>query len=90
MKKLFPSIPYFRTLLSKIFCNAGQSFAIGHNDSCHNLASPIKVRQNLSAFTPSEELWVSIQSFVQRKCDSASSSGLPENSGLKYNQFNTG
>ena len=31
-----------------------------------------------------------IQSFILRRCASASSSGLPVNSGLKCNQFNCG
>ena len=35
-------------------------------------------------------MYVSIQSFVLRRCASASSSGLPVNSGLKCDQFNCG
>ena len=45
--------------------------------------------QNCWILTPSANTWVSIQSLVLR-CASASSSGLPVNSGLKWDQFNCG
>ena len=44
----------------------------------------------LCTFATSGKLWVSLQSFVLKRWASASSSGLPENSGLKYDQFNCG
>ena len=56
----------------------------------HNLASPVTVKQNLCTFTSSGKLCVSIQSFVLSKCAITSSSGLPENSGLKYYLLNCG
>ena len=63
---------------------------MGLKVSYHNLASPVRVKQNLGILATSEKLCVFIQSFVLNKCASASSSGLPENSGLKYDQFNCG
>ena len=51
--------------------------------SYHNLASPIRVKQHLLTFWSSGKLCVSIQSLVLRRCSSVSSSGFPENSGLK-------
>ena len=56
----------------------------------HNLASPNKVKQNLWTLTPPGNTWVSIQSFVLRRCTSPSSSGFPVNSDLKWDQFNIG
>ena len=70
--------------------NPGQSTTIGFNDSYHNLASPVRVKQNLCPFATSGKLWVSIQSFVLKRWASAPSSGLPEDFGLKYDQFNWG
>ena len=70
------------------FCNPFQSKAIGLTDSYHNLASPSNVKQNLWTFKPSWNAWVLIQSLVLRRCASASSSGLPKKSGLKWDQFN--
>ena len=40
--------------------------------------------------TPPGNAWVSIQSFVLRRCASTSSSGFPVNSGLKWDQFHCG
>ena len=40
--------------------------------------------------TPSGKAWVSIQYLLLRGCASISSSGVPANSGLKWNQFNCG
>ena len=53
----------------------------------HSLASPSRVRQNLWTFTSSLKLWAFTQSLECSKCASASSSGFPENSGLKFDQF---
>ena len=39
---------------------------------------------------PSGNAWVSMQSYVLRRCVSTLSSGLPANSGLKWDQFNCG
>ena len=64
--------------------------AIGLSDLYHNLSSPTKVRQNICILIPSGSAWVSIQSLVLRRCDSTSSSDLPANSGLKWDQFNCG
>ena len=63
---------------------------MGLNVSYHNLASLVRVKQNLCTFATSGRLCISIQSFVVNKWTSTSSSGLPENSGLKYDQFNCG
>ena len=63
---------------------------MGLRDSYHNLASPVRVKQNLCTFASYGKLWVSIQLLVLNKCAMASSSGLPENSGLKYDQLNCG
>ena len=70
------------------FCRLTQSAFIGLSDSYHKLASPIKVKQNLCTLTWSRKSWVSIQSFALSKCASPSLSGLPTNSGLKWDQFN--
>ena len=48
-------------------CRACQSFAIGLNDSYHNLASSANVKQNLCTPTSSEKLCVFIQSCVCRR-----------------------
>ena len=63
---------------------------MGLRDSYHNLASPVRVKQNLCTFASCGKLWVSIQSLVFNKCAMAFSSGLHENSGLKYDQLNCG
>ena len=72
------------------FCKPFQSEAIDLSDSCHNLASFTKVKQNLWTLTPSVHSLVSIQSFFLRRCASASSSGLPANSHLLWDHFNYG
>ena len=64
------------------FCKLIQSTFIGLSDSYHNLASPTNVKQ--------KHWTVSIQSFILKRCASASSSGLHVNSGLKCDQFNCG
>ena len=63
---------------------------MGLRDSYHSLASPVRVKQNLCTFASCGKLWVSIQSLVLNKCATVSSSGLLENSGLKYDQLNCG
>ena len=70
------------------FCKSSHSAFIGLSDSYHNIASPTKVKQNLCTFMLSRKSCVSIQSFVLSKWASASSSGLPANLGLKWDQFN--
>ena len=74
----------------KLIFNPIQSTLIGLNDSNHNLASPTNVKQKSWTLTPSWNVCVSIQSFILRRCASASSSGFPENSGLKCDQYNCG
>ena len=50
----------------------------------------MRVKQNLHTFASSGKLWVSIQSLVLSRCATTSSSGLPENTSLKYDQLNCG
>ena len=81
-------LPTFEYLCLTKFCNSGQVILFkGSRDWNNNLASSSNVRQNIWAFTPSTKWWAFIQSFEQSKCPSASSSGFPENSGLKFDQF---
>ena len=54
----------------------------------HNLASPVRVKHNHLTFWSSGKSCVVIQSIILNKCASASSLGSPENSGLKWDQFN--
>ena len=63
---------------------------MGLKVSYHKLALPVRVKQNFCTFATYEKLCVSIQSFVLNRGATASSSGLPENSGLKWDQFNCG
>ena len=63
------------------FCSPCQSTFIGSNEWYHSLASPNSVKQNLWTLTPSKWCAV-IQSLVQTRWASASSSGFPQNSGL--------
>ena len=72
------------------FCKLSHSAFISLSDSYHNLAYPTKVKQNLCTLTLSGKSCVSIQSFVLSKWASTSSSGLPANLGLKWDQFNCG
>ena len=60
---------------------------MGSREWYQSLAFPSNLRQNLWTFTPLKKPCAFIQSFEQSKCTSASSSGFPENSGLKFNQF---
>ena len=76
------------TFFLKHSCNPVQSTTTGLNDSYHNLTSLVRVKQNLCTFATPRKLCVSIQSFVLNRCASTSSSGFPENSGLKYDHFN--
>ena len=81
-------LPNFEYLCLNKFCNWGHVvFSNGSKDWNHNLASPSRVRQNLWTFTSSMKQWAFIQSLEHSKCASAFSSGFPENSGLKVDQF---
>ena len=80
--------PNFEYCCQKWSCNAAQCNCAVPKVSYHNLASAVRVKQNLLTLASAGKLWVSIQSLVLRRCASASSSGFPENSGLKYDQFN--
>ena len=82
--------PIFEYCCLNWFCKPCQSTFIGLEDSYHNLDSLTNVKQNLWTFTPSWNWCVPIQSFILSKCASASSSGFPENSALKCDQFNCG
>ena len=73
-----------------IYFNPIQATLIGLNDSYHSLASPTNVRQKHWTLIPFGNACVFIQSFVMSRCASTSSSGFPENSGLKCDQFNCG
>ena len=70
-----------------LFCKAGQLSSKRANDSYHSLASLVNVNQKCLTLTSSGKLCASIQSLVLRRCDSASSSGSPENSGFFSIQF---
>ena len=83
-------LPNFEYCCLKCSCKVGQSISMGLRDSYYNLASPVRVKQNLCTFASCWKLWVSIKSLVLSKCATASSSGLLENYGLKYNQLNCG
>ena len=83
-------LPNFEYYCLKCSCKVGQFISMGLGDSYHNLTSPVRVKQNLCTFASCGKLWISIQSLVLNKCAMASSFGLPENSGLKYDHFNCG
>ena len=76
----FPILEYW---FLSLVCNSGHIITTGSNVAYQFLASPTKVKQNLWTFTASGKSCVVIQSLVLNKCASTSSSGLPENSGLK-------
>ena len=80
-------LPIFDYCHLNLFCKAGQPLSKRASDSYHNLASPVNVKQNHLTLTFLGKLWASIQSLVLRRCDSASSSGLPKNSGFFPTQF---
>ena len=80
-------LPIFEYCHLHLFCKAGQSSSKRANHSYHSLASPINVKQKHLTLSTSGKLCASIQSLVLRRCDSASSSGLPENSGFFPIQF---
>ena len=88
--KCSPVLPILEYCCQNWFCNPFQSKAIGLSDSYHNLTSSTNFKQNHWTSTASGKAWVFIQSLVLRRCASASSSGLPANSGLKGDQFNWG
>ena len=69
------------------FCNPCQSTLIASNEWYHNLAYPNSVNQNLWTLTPSIKWCTFIQLLEWTRCTSASSSGFPEKSGLKWDQF---
>ena len=79
--------PIFEYCHLNLFCKVGQSSSNGASDSYHNLASPINVKQKHLTLSPSGKLCASIQSLLLRRWDSASSSGLPENSGFFLSNF---
>ena len=83
-------LPNFEYCCLNLSCSPSQFTAMDLSDSYHSLASPTSVKQKLWTLTPSGKVCMSIQSFVLRRCASASSSGLPENSGLKCYQFKCG
>ena len=60
---------------------------MGSSDWYHNLASPSSVKENFWTLIPSTKWCVVIQSLAQSRWASAYSSGFPENSGLKWDQF---
>ena len=81
-------LPNFEYLCLNKFCDCGHVvFSKGSKEWNHNLASPNSVGQNLWTFTSSLKWWVFIQSLEHSRCASASSSGFPENSALKLDQF---
>ena len=81
-------LPNFEYLCLNKFCNWSHvASPKGSRDWYHNLVSPNSKRQNLCTFISSSKQWAFIQSFECNKCASASSSGFPENSGLKFDQF---
>ena len=74
-------LPIFEYCHLNLFCKAGQLSSKRDNDSYHSLVLPVNINQKCLTLTSSVKLCASIQSLVLRRCDSASSSGLPENSG---------
>ena len=90
MKWLLSSVTIFEYYCLNEFCKPAQSAFIVLKDSYHNLTSPVIIKQNLWTLLSSWNLWMSIQSFVLSKCASTSSSGFPENSGMRCDQFNCG
>ena len=83
-------LPILEYCCLEVFCKPNQSMFTSLSDLYHNLASPVKVKQNLCTLIWSWNLYVSIQLFVLRRWASASLSGLLEYSGLKWDQFNGG
>ena len=90
MKILLSGVTKFRILLPEMLSQGWPIYFYGPERFIPNLASPVRVKQNLCTFASCGKLWVSIQLLVLNKCAMASSSGLPENSGLKYDQLNCG
>ena len=83
-------LPNFEYFCLKHSCRPAQSnhCCCAPNVSYHNLASSERVKWNLHTFWSSGKWCVVIQPFVLSKCASAFSSGFPEKSGLKWDQFN--
>ena len=75
-------LPILEYSCLKVFCKPTQSSFIGLNDLYLNLASPLKSNRIFGC--------VSFQLFVLSKWASGSSSGLPEYSGIKWDQCNGG
>ena len=81
-------LPSFEYLCLNKFCNCAHVVSPkGSKEWYHNLASPNSVRQNLCTLMSCSKQWASIQSFEHCRWASASSSGFPENSGLKFDQL---
>ena len=80
-------LPILEYCCQNKFCNPCQSTFIASNEWYHNLASLNRVMQNLWTSTPSTKWCAVILLLVQSRWASASSSGFPENSGLKWDQF---
>ena len=80
-------LPIFQYCCQNRNCKPCQCTFIGSKDSYHNLASPTNVRQNLWTLIFSWKWCMLIQLLVLSKWTSASSSGFPENFGLKCYQF---
>ena len=81
-------LPNFEYLCLNKFCNCAHVVSPkGSKEWYHNLASPNNVRQNLCTLISSSKWGASIQSFECSRYASASSSGFPENSGLKFDQL---
>ena len=83
-------LPNLEYCCLKLSCRPAQSNCCCwvFNISYHNLASPKRVKQNLLTLWSLGKSCVVIQSFFLSKCASTSSSGFPEKSGLKWDQFN--
>ena len=79
-------LPIFEYCYLNKFCKPCQSMLMGVKNSYHNLASN-NVRQNHWTLIPSRKWCVFIQLSVWSKWASTSSSGFPDKSGLKWDQF---
>ena len=75
-------LPILKYCCPNEFCSPSHSAIISLKDLYHSLATPISVRQNLCTSSFSQNICVSIQSFILGKWASASSSGFLENLGL--------
>ena len=86
MKQLLFVLPILEYCCLNKFCNPCQCTFIGSNEWYHILASPSSVKQNIWTLTSSTKWCAVIQSLVQSRWASTSSSGFHENSGLKWDQ----